>query len=238
VGTTPGAHDIRYGGRHTDTFISVSGIPFNGAPIYVRLYTIYGNTLEYIDYTYTAAAEATMITPAPSSTFTGLSQTFNWNGATNATGYSLNLGTTGPGSYDLYFGGLHTSTSLTVNGLPSNGETIYARLFTSYNGTLGFVDYTYNATAPATMTTPIPSTQFGGTSQTFNWSTASGATGYALWLGTTGPGSNDLFYGGLHPTTSVTVNGLPTGGQTIYARLYTNYNGVLESIDYTYTSAP
>jgi hypothetical protein len=37
--------------------------------------------------------------------------------------------------------------------------------------------------------------------------------------------------------TSLTVNGIPTAGQTIYVRLYTSFNGTLASLDYTYTAS-
>jgi hypothetical protein len=77
-----------------------------------------------------------------------------------------------------------------------------------------------------------------GPSVTFNWTTGTGATGYALWIGTAGVGSHDLLYGGVHAATSLTFSGLPTIGNTIYVRLYTSFSGALESYDYTYTEAP
>ena len=80
-----------------------------------------------------------------------------------------------------------------------------------------------------------PGTAFPGSSVTFTWTAGSG-TGNALWLGTTGAGSSNLYQGGVHAMTSLTVNGLPINGVIIYARLYTSFNGVLGYIDYTYTA--
>ena len=71
---------------------------------------------------------------------------------------------------------------------------------------------------------------------TFNWTTATGATDYELFVGSTAPGSYNLFYSGDKTVTSLTVNGLPTNGETIYVRLYTNFNGTLEYADYTFTA--
>jgi len=45
----------------------------------------------------------------------------------------------------LYDSGQQSSTSATFSSLPVNGETIYARVYTRYNGTLVYNDYTFTA---------------------------------------------------------------------------------------------
>jgi hypothetical protein len=45
----------------------------------------------------------------------------------------------------LYYSGSTTATSVTATGLPTNGETIYARLLTNNGGTWLHTDYTYKA---------------------------------------------------------------------------------------------
>ena len=71
---------------------------------------------------------------------------------------------------------------------------------------------------------------------TFSWTAGTGnTTGYSLWLGST-VGTNNLYHSGATVATSVTATGLPTNGETIYARLYTYINGVTEHTDYTYTA--
>jgi len=68
------------------------------------------------------------------------------------------------------------------------------------------------------------------------WSTANTATHYSIWVGSTGPGSNNLGYtqGGT-TNTSFTLNSLPTNGEMIYVRLWTNYSGGgLAHIDYIF----
>ena len=74
------------------------------------------------------------------------SQTFTWSAGTGATAYSLWVGTTGVGSNNLYVSGSTTSLSETVNNLPTNGGTVYVRLYTIFSGGSAHVDYTYTAT--------------------------------------------------------------------------------------------
>jgi hypothetical protein len=239
IGTTGiGSHDLLYGGIHTATSLTFTAMPVSGAMIYVRLYTSINGTLQPVDYSYTAASLAAITSPAPLSTFTGPSATFNWTTVTGATGYALWIGTTGIGSNDLLEGGIHATTSLTFASLPTTGGTVYVRLYTDFNGALFSNDYTYNEVQPATMSSPTPLITLPGPSTTFAWTTANGATGYALWIGTTGVGSHDLLEGGIHTATSLTFNSLPTTGGTVYVRLYTDFNGVLLFSDYTYTAAP
>jgi hypothetical protein len=69
----------------------------------------------------------------------------------------------------------------------------------------------------------------------FTWTTGTGATEYNLWLGLGGPGSSSLYTSGWLTTTSTTVTSLPAKGATVYARLYSLVNGVVEHNDYTYT---
>lgn len=192
------------------------------------------------DYIYTAVtqAPAALITPTAGSTLTGPNVTFTWSASAGASGYSLWLGSTGAGSNNLYDSGETTATSITAGGLPTNGETIYARLYTNFNNVTVHADYIYTAVtqAPAALTTPTPGSTLAGPNVTFTWSASAGASGYSLWLGSTGVGSNNLWHSGETTATSVTAGGLPTNGETIYARLYINFNGVVQHADYTYTA--
>jgi len=241
LGTTGvGSKNLFDSGQQTATSATYSSLPTNGETIYARLYTSFNGTLVYNDYTYKAAAQAVLTSPAPGGVLAGPSVTFTWTSATGAgnQGYWLFLGTTGVGSKNLYDSGQQTTTSDTFSNLPTNGETIYARVYTSYNGTLVYNDYTYRAASQAVLTTPTPGSSLTGSSATFTWTAASGSgnQGYWLYLGTTGVGSKDLYDSGQQTATSATFNKLPTDGATIYARLYTRYNGTLVYNDYRYTA--
>ena len=89
---------------------------------------------------------------------------------------------------------------------------------------------------PAVLTTPAPGSTLSGSSVTFGWTAGTGVVDYELYLGTTGVGSRDLYDSGVTTSLSKTVSGLPTGGQTIYARLW-SWNGVWQTKDYTYTES-
>jgi hypothetical protein len=231
---------LYYSGSTTNTSATVNGLPINGETIYARLFTNNGGTWLHTDYTYKAVteAQAVLTTPAPSSTLAGSSVTFSWTAAPSATGYILSLGSTGAGSTNLYYSGSTTATSVNVTGLPINGETIYARLFTQLGGSWVHTDYTYTAAteAQAVLTTPTPGTTLAGASVTFTWTSAPSATGYILALGSTGAGATNLYYSGATTATSVTVTKLPTNGETIYARLFTQLGGTWVHTDYTYTA--
>ena len=172
-----------------------------------------------------------MVSPAPSSTLTGPSTTFTWTAGSGVSSYYLWIGTTAGGN-DLYQAAI-SGTSTTVS-LPTNGATIYVRLWSVINGGLQHNDYTYTEfnPVPATMISPAPGSTLTGPSTTFTWTTGSGVSSYYLWIGTTA-GGNDLYQAAISGT-STTVN-LPTNGATIYVRLWSVINGGLQYHDYTYT---
>ena len=240
LGTTGvGSKNLYDSGQQAATSAKFSNLPTNGETIYARVYAIYNGTLVFNDYTYTAWMQPPVVTsPTPGSTLVGPSVTFTWTAITNPgnQGYWLFLGTTGAGSKDLYDSNQQTATSATFKSLPNKGETIYARVFMKYNGTLIFNDYTYSTVAQAVLTSPTPGSTLTGSSQTFTWTEATGPgkEGYWLFLGTTGVGSKDLYDSGQQTATSATFKSLPTNGVTIYARVYTSYNGTLVNNDYTY----
>ncbi len=161
---------------------------------------------------------------------------FSWTAAKGATGYYLWVGTT-PGTSNLYTSGKVTTLTVTPPSLPTDGETLYVRLFTAYNSTLIYTDYTYTAATRAAIISPAPSTVLAGPIVPFSWTAAKGATGYYLWVGTT-PGTSNLYTSGKVTTLTVTPASLPTDGETLYVRLFTAYNSTLIYTDYTYTAAP
>lgn len=238
IGTTGvGSHNIYDSGAKTVTSIKVGNLPTNGQAVYVRLYTIYNGVAQPNDYVFAASRLAALTSPVPGSTLTGSTVTFGWSAAAGASAYSLWLGSTGVGSHNLYDSGEITGTSATVDTLPTNGTTIYARIFTNYNGVTVSTDSVYIATnlPLAMLASPTPGSALSGPTVTFTWSAATGATGYSLWLGSS-QGANDLYNSHLTTGLSAIAHNLPTNGEIIYARLYTNYNGKVKYLDYTYTA--
>jgi hypothetical protein len=89
-------------------------------------------------------------------------------------------------------------------------------------------------TPPATMTSPASGATLAGASQLFNWTAASGATGYAIYAGSA-TGAYDYF-SSLFSGTSGTITGLPTNGAIVYIRLWTNFSGEWLFNDYQYNA--
>jgi sugar lactone lactonase YvrE len=184
----------------------------------------------------TVLLSATLTSPAPNSTLTGSNVTFTWLAATDVTEYYLFLGSNGVGSNNLYNSGYTTHKSVNVTGLPVNGETVYARLYSFSGGAWHYLDYTYTAESLATLTSPAPNSTLTGSSETFTWSGGAGITLYYLFLGSNGVGSDNLYNSGYTTHNSVNVTGLPVNGETVYARLYWYVDGAWHHLDYTYTA--
>jgi len=180
-------------------------------------------------------APAALTYPTPGTL--GVSQLFTWQSGVGVTQYALRIGSTGIGSTNLYYGPITTNTSVTVNNLPHNGQPVYVRLFSLTGGVWLYGDYTFTAFtgAPATLTSPTTSPL--GVTQLFTWNAGVGATQYALRIGSTGPGSTDLYYGpGQTTSLSATVNNLPHNGGTVYVRLLSLTGGFWLYNDYTFTA--
>jgi len=239
IGSTGvGSYNLYNSTPITATQASVTGLPTNGETLYARLYSLISGTWQYHDYTYTAAATPAVLTsPTPGSTLTSSSATFQWTAGTGVTQYVLGIGSTGLGSYNLYNSTPITATQASVTGLPTNGTTLYARLYSMINGAWQYNDYTYIAAAtPAVLTSPTPGTALTSSSATFQWTAGTGVTQYVLGIGSTGVGSYNLYNSTPITATQASVTGLPTNGETLYARLYSLINGAWQYHDYTYTA--
>src|SRR5204863_155816 len=115
-------------------------LPSNGSTVYVRLWSLISGTWQFNDYTYTATSggggmAAALTTPTPNSTLSSTTVTFGWTSGTGVSQYWLNIGTTGVNSTNLYNQSTGTTRSATVGGLPSNGSTVYVRLWSLISGT-------------------------------------------------------------------------------------------------------
>jgi hypothetical protein len=149
---------------NTVTSLTVPNLPTNGQSLLVRLYTYYASGQAYSDYFYTAATQAALTSPKPTSVLAGPKVTFTWSAATGAaTGYILRIGTT-VGANDLYASGPITATSATPTNLPINGKTVYVRLITNYGSQQGYYDYVFTAAAGPTLTGISPASGASGTS--------------------------------------------------------------------------
>jgi hypothetical protein len=256
MGSTAGASNIFGQNIALATSQTVFGLPTDGSKIYMRLWTLLGNVWQFNDYTYTAAAgnsKAVMSSPASGSTLSGASVTFTWAAGAGASAYWLDVGSIA-GASNIFGQNIALATSQTVSGLPTDGNTIYVRLWTLLGNVWQYNDYTYTgagaagsttggstgagggASTKAAMTSPALGATLSGSSITFAWNAVTGASTYWLDIGTSAGGFN-LFSQGAGLATSQTVTGLPTDGSTIYLRLWTALGGTWQYNDYTYTAA-
>jgi hypothetical protein len=241
VGSAQGQPNIFGQNVALATSQTVNGMPLDGSTVYVRLWTQLGGNWLFNEYTYQAAggiSKGAITSPAPGSALSGASATFVWSAGSGATtAYALLVGTA-PGLGNIFVKNIPTGTSQTVNGLPVDGSTVYVKLWTGSGGVWQFNDYTYKASGgtPAVLTSPVPTSTLTGSSVTFTWNAGTGATAYWLDVGSTS-GGLDL-YSQRTNSTSLTVNGLPSGGITIYVRLWTAFQSQWQFTEFTYKAAP
>jgi hypothetical protein len=225
---------------------TVNGLPSNGSTVYVTLYSLVSGTWLSNVYTYTAyslgSAAGVLTTPTPGSVLTSGTVTFGWTAGAGASAYWLDVGNVAGGDQYYQSGNLGGALSTTVSGLPTDGSTIYATLYSLIGGQWTANAYSYtalNATGGlATIQTPIPGSTLSGTAATFTWSADGNATAYWLDVGTEAGGDEYYQSGNLGNVLTTTVNNLPANGSTIYATLYSYVGGQWLSNPVTYVSGP
>ncbi|HEY6446185.1 MAG TPA: choice-of-anchor D domain-containing protein [Acidobacteriaceae bacterium] len=155
LGSVAGASDLYSSGTITAASAEPTTLPTTGQAIYATLITYYGTVAVTNSCKFTEATASSLIQPTAGGTLASPTQFFAWTSGVGATSWSLQLGSEGPGSSDLYTSGNRTSTSVTVPGLPATGTTIDARLTTGFHGASVFRDYTFAAAPPRLRTAPV-----------------------------------------------------------------------------------
>jgi len=241
VGTAPGAFDIANRDMGTGLSTVVSGLPANSSTLYVRLHSLLNGSWQFNDYTVVApppsGPKAQLVTPTPGATLSSSNVVFQWT-AGAATRYWLNVGTS-PGAFDITNRDMDVQLSAVVGGIPVNGGTLYVRLHSLINGGWQFNDYTL--TAPlinglkAQLISPSPGSTLSSTTLNFQWTGGTGVSQYWLNIGSA-PGTFDIVNRNLNTSLNTVVNGLPSGGQPLYVRLYSLINGAWQFNDYVLTA--
>ena len=233
-----GSTDLYDSGFITSTSAHV-GLPPNGAPLFVTLYSKVNGVWLHTNYTYTefgTPSQGVLTTPAPGTQLGGSAMDFSWTAGTGASSYRLIIGDICIGSTDLYDSGFITSTSAHVS-LPPNGAPLFVTLYSKVNGVWRHTNYTYTefgTPSQGVLTTPTPGTQLSGSTVDFSWTAGTGASSYRLIIGDICIGSTDLYDSGFITTTSAHVTGLPLNGAQLFVTLYSKVNGVWLHTNYTY----
>jgi hypothetical protein len=243
VGSTVGASDLASQGG-TNLADTVTGLPSDGRTLYVRLWSLVDWAWQPHDYTYTAMStsvtpRAQMTTPAPESTLPASAVAFQWSGGAGVAQYYLWVGNT-VGANDLASQDRGTSLNAIVRALPTDGRTLFVRLWSLLGGGWQSNDYTYvaasSAPARAQMTSPSPGSTLTASTVEFKWTGGAGVAQYYLWVGTTGAGSNNLANQDRGTNLGAIVTGLPTNGSTVNVRLWSLVGGAWQPYDYTYSA--
>jgi streptogramin lyase len=244
VGTTEASSSNIYRSAWTTaTSATVSNIPTSGGTAFVRLYSKINGAAKFTDYTFTEsggpALKAALTAPTVS-TLSGSGQTFTWSAGAGVSKYGLRIGTTSPGSDDIYNAFPTTALTASVSGIPTSGATLYVRLYSNIDQAWQFTDYTFTeAGGPpvaAVLTAPT-GTALSGSGQTFTWTAGVGVTEYELWVGTTNQSSSNIYQSGWTTSTSATVNNIPTTGGKVYVRLCSRIDGAWQFTDYVFTES-
>jgi uncharacterized repeat protein (TIGR01451 family) len=191
-------------------------------------------------FTFGVLSAPKLVTPTPSSTLKSWTQLFQWSlGNEGVTQSSLQVGTTGAGSSNVYNGAMGAATSVTVKNIPLTAATLYVRLNYMLKGNPYYVDYQLTE---ASIVAPILQTPSSGAtisgSTNFSWSAASPTPSeYELLLGTKGPGTSDLKLSEIPgSTTSATVS-IPSKGAKVYMTLKYELDGTWYSESFTFTES-
>ncbi len=246
IGSTPGGNTYYQSGSlptSTET-VTVNDLPVDGSTVYVTLYWLIGGNWVSNPYTYTAFGGSSTLgqitSPTPQSTLTGSTVTFDWSAGSAATAYWLDAGSSAGGNQYYQSGNLGNVLTTTVTTLPTDGSTVYVTLYSYVSGQWLSNAYTYTAynlaSQDGVITSPIPGSTLTSSSATFVWTAGAGATNYWLDVGSTPGGNQYEQSGALGNVTTLTVNGLPTDGSTIYVTLYSYVGGMWSGSAYTYTA--
>jgi subtilisin-like proprotein convertase family protein len=237
VGTTIGGTNIYNLTQGVGTSRVVNGLPTNGAPFYVRLWSRQSGVWKWIDYYYVTPAAAQLVMPVTGGTLPGATATFRWTAGVGVAEKWLSIGTS-LGASDIYDATQGSLTERTVGSLPTVGSPVYVRLWSLMNGSWVYADAVLNTSGSsrAQMQSPASGGPITGGTATFTWTRPGGVSEVYLEVGTT-PGGTQFFDDTQLTNTSRTLTGLPTSG-VIYVRLWSKIGGVWHWIDYHYTAAP
>lgn len=235
VGTVPGGYDLYAGNEGTKTAKSLT-IPTD-KKIHVTLWSLISGIYQPACYIFNAypSAKAELTSPANTSTLADDKLALTWTRGIGASRYAVWVGSA-TGGYDLGAADVGTATSRSFN-VPRDGGPVYVTLWSMINGAWQNNAYWFTTAQPLTGVRPAALTApaVNGsllTSNTLNltWDAGSGATQYALWVGTK-PDGYDLYARVEDSSLSRTVT-LPATVRRAYVTLFSRIANVWQSNAY------
>jgi hypothetical protein len=149
IGSSIGGSDLLNRDLGTELSVTAVGLPTDGRPLHVRLWSRIGSSWQFNDAVLTAQTSSTvrraeLIVPSPRSTLTASAVSMEWTGGVGVTRYWVYVGST-PGAADHVNRDMDTNLTTTVVDLPRDGRTLYVRLWSLIGGSWQFVDSTFTA---------------------------------------------------------------------------------------------
>jgi len=226
VGTTQGAKDVVNTGAIQGTSYTVTTPLPAGATLWARLWTQLNGVWSYQgDISFTVSALSHLIAPLNGQQNVPANTTFQWTAAPGAQAYYLYVGTI-QGAKDIVNTWHIQGTSYTVTTPLPAGVTLWARIWTEINGVWSYQsDISFTVSALSYLTAPANGQQNVPANATFQWTTSPGAQAYYLYVGTT-QGAKDVVNTGAIQGTSYTATTPLPAGATLWARIWTQLNGV------------
>jgi hypothetical protein len=182
---------------------------------------------------------ADMISPVSGSILASSTVDFHWTGD-RPTAWWLDVGSS-VGAVNYYDSGpLGAMLSTTVTNLPTDGSTVFVRLWYFLSGTWLSKDFQYQtASSQPAITTPAPGSTLTGAAVSFRWlSNGASISNWWVYAGSTVGGSGYYSSGFLAANTlSMTITGLPTDGSKIFVTLWywTAAGWQAKNVEYTAT---
>jgi hypothetical protein len=222
--------------------VTISGIPENGRPVYLRIWYKIGSVWGKKDFTYQGPPVRVInvtVTPAAGARLTP-TQRFTWSEVPGATEFFVMLGVR-LGGGTIYSQSVGNAREVTISGIPENGRPVYLRLWYKIGNGWGKKDLTYQGPTvrhigtEITSITPPVGTVISSVSQIFTWNTVPTATSYYVELGRT-VGGRDIYAASVGTARSVTISNLPgpEDGHTLYLRIWYKKGTVWFSQDFTF----
>ncbi|MCA9408798.1 MAG: hypothetical protein KC733_08915, partial [Candidatus Omnitrophica bacterium] len=247
-----------FAGSVTGNSKEINGIPLKGNSIFVRMWSKIDGVWESIDYEFQTEdlgiggkEPAALINPQVGTPLNQTTVTFQWNNGFSVTEYYLGVGTSlqsiSTKPWGNIFAGTVIGNSQEISGIPLNGKSIFARMWSKIDGKWQSIDYEFQTEdlgiggkEPANLINPQPNTTINQSTLTFQWDTGSGVTEYWLGVGTsfqsvsTKPWGN-IFAKAVNGTSQV-VSGIPLNGNSVFVRLWSKIDGKWETVDYTFAT--
>ena len=250
VGTEPGADDLFNSGSLAagTRSVVVPSLPSDGRTLHVRLWAYMNGSWTSQDVSYQAydapVSQPMLIFPLPGSVLPPGDLTFEWSDLNGlADEWWIQVGSSLAANDVFDSGPLGSSGSVTVTGLPTDGRTLYVRIFHRMTGDpWSSVDFSVTAATvllPPNLVSPAADSTLTAASTTLSWNDVSGLVDEAWVHIGSSSGGNDLFNSGrISGASSVDVDGLPTDGRQLFVRLFFRRSGgEWLSVDYSLTAA-